>query len=491
MDQVYEFNRDNNAFFKAFKNFKRLTQRKNAKHYKPKGEREELEIEKTLEEVIKQYKARGYKIPDLSDEKNIFKLNPMLVEDHKMEKYYNAEKQNHNFSKDIVLLNNMRFSMIKQNKSKPSHSDKEGNNENEGGIGKRESVMAVMSNEEMTDIDMMEEVRKNYYGNLKMKKLLLEHETSKEAKGNNFQPKSRFFIGLDTPKKINFNPNETIITSLKSEVSAFKSRGERESEKRRDSQDKGNNKHHKVYSSDKVIINDDVDKSNKNSKKLSVIPQNKHTRKLSQYNVVSTNISKLDQSKMNHMGRYSLSLPKNNKDNQGNQEGIYNKNKDNQVILPPINSITNTNKMVKSMFKNNDNNKTTIIKDFEEEKSIRSNLKRNQSQLLIKRNLLQEENIKPFSKLSIMEKEIVEKEIFDKQLELQNEMIKKVIDARKAEEEKQKKLLDLQANREKFIVFMFEKYLKDKDYGSLVNNYTIYSKKHIHNPNLLIDEAFL
>ena len=240
MDEIDDINRDNSAFSVGYKNFKSHIQKNVNSHsdtnnqYRPK---QPLEIEEILEDLIIRYKEKGYKIPDLSDEKNIFKMSPMLVEDDKMFKFYQANKDTHNFNKDLLVLNNMRFAIVQNGASKivrdrkgrvPGSHAGEGNDDHP----KRAASIThkVPEHVEIDAVHLMHDVKSNYYNNLKTKKMIIELSQNREGEGMDYKEKSKFQIGIETPKKVAFNPNETLMTSLKSEIAAFKSKHDKKEE---------------------------------------------------------------------------------------------------------------------------------------------------------------------------------------------------------------------------------------------------------------------
>ena len=44
--------------------------------------------EKEFKDLLEKYKQNGYKIPDLSMEHNLFKINPLLFNDRKINDFY-------------------------------------------------------------------------------------------------------------------------------------------------------------------------------------------------------------------------------------------------------------------------------------------------------------------------------------------------------------------------------------------------------------------
>lgn len=47
-----------------------------------------LKIEDSCSKLINEYNKKGYKTPDFSPERNLFKLNPLLMKKNKIEDYY-------------------------------------------------------------------------------------------------------------------------------------------------------------------------------------------------------------------------------------------------------------------------------------------------------------------------------------------------------------------------------------------------------------------
>ena len=90
--------------FKSEKNIKAFF--KGLKVPKKAKKKEELELD-TFNELIKIYKKRGYKIPDLSVKHNIFKIEPLLEENESKIKdgfivYPNLQKKNVNYLQKLI-----------------------------------------------------------------------------------------------------------------------------------------------------------------------------------------------------------------------------------------------------------------------------------------------------------------------------------------------------------------------------------------------------
>ena len=70
-------------------------------------------------------------------------------------------------------------------------------------------------------------------------------------------------------------------------------------------------------------------------------------------------------------------------------------------------------------------------------------------------------------------------------------MMKRVIEARAMEEKKLKEQSDIESNKDRFTIFMFEKYFKDRNFESLLSNYKRYSEKHLHGELLNIENTYM
>jgi len=475
MEVIAHYKKDNNIFLKGYNNFKEVTKRKNNKEFKHNSKipnhKVVLEIEKTLEDIIPQYEEKGYIIPDLSDEKNLFKLSPLLVPNPYVEKYVkNQIEQNgepvHNFNKDILFLNNFRFAMIQGAKK----TEDEKKNLQEIVLGRSNSVIQnkiiPKKIEVESEYELMHNVRNNYYANLQIKKIIKEQEKNRDNKGLELK-KSRFYIGLDTPKIKKFNPNETIITSLKSEEAAFKSK----------------------Y---------DVGKPKRNTKEL---PSPRNQRKQSQFDMKDnmpevqilppiTNNSNLLIGKMTRNASEVLQSPIKN-----GRSLIRNAS----VLLQPYNN--DKMKRNSSMELQSHNNRKMIRYASSKLPPLNSNLNLGRKSIISlepaqpAQNKLATNHRKSIfiidDKRLVKDKVLDEKEIKERELELQNQLLKKVQDAKTLEEEKQRKQHELENKKRNFIVHIFEKFANDKDMDTLKSDFQIYSDKFLHDSPLNINDAFV
>ena len=74
-------------------------------------------IKETFEDLINQYKKNNYKIPDLSDKKNLFKQNPLLLAGHGLEQFYkcfNTTNTNNLNPKNKINKNEKHLDFIKK-----------------------------------------------------------------------------------------------------------------------------------------------------------------------------------------------------------------------------------------------------------------------------------------------------------------------------------------------------------------------------------------
>ena len=425
MEVISHYKKDNNAFLKGYKNFKEVGKRKNNTEFKPNSkipnQKVVLEIEKSLEDIIPQYEEKGYKIPDLSDEKNLFKLSPLLVENAYVEKYVKTQiEQNdpngpvHNFNKDILFLNNFRYAIVQGSKK----TEEEKKKVQEKLLFRASSIIQnkiiPKKIEVESEKELMHNLRNNYNANLKIKKIIQEQEKNRDNKGLELK-KSKFYIGLGTPKIKKFNPNETIITSLKSEEAAFKS------------------KH-------------DVGKSKRNT--IAFIPSSRNQRKQSQLDMkdnmpnVQTLPPVIDNSnlligKMTRHASVVLQSPNKNGRLIRNASVLlqpYNNDKmkrNASVLLQPPNNekmIRNASVVLQPLNSNLNLVRKSIISLEPAQNKLATN---NRKSILTIDDRLKENVL-------VNDKVLDEKEIKERELELQNQLLKKVLDAKALEEEKQK-----------------------------------------------------
>lgn len=74
-------------------------------------------IKETFKDLINQYKNNNYIIPDLSDKKNLFKQNPLILEGHELEQFYkcfNTTNANNSNEKNIINKNDKHVDFIKK-----------------------------------------------------------------------------------------------------------------------------------------------------------------------------------------------------------------------------------------------------------------------------------------------------------------------------------------------------------------------------------------
>ena len=69
-------------------------------------------ITKTFKSLISQYENNNYKIPDLSDKKNLFKQNPLLSEGHELEQYFRAINMQKKFNRKQKHINFIKKEML-------------------------------------------------------------------------------------------------------------------------------------------------------------------------------------------------------------------------------------------------------------------------------------------------------------------------------------------------------------------------------------------
>lgn len=107
-EDYVEIKEDNEQFlsqFKKFGNIKELLQKSNYNKQFPK-------VENTFEDLIKSYKSKGYKIPDLSVKHNLFKPSPLLLENKHIEEYYRYQEAKNINIKDCKFLQNLESKLI-------------------------------------------------------------------------------------------------------------------------------------------------------------------------------------------------------------------------------------------------------------------------------------------------------------------------------------------------------------------------------------------
>jgi hypothetical protein len=103
--EIYvELRDDNNNFSKAYEKSEKLKQLKNKYQQRmPKNQQKE-HGELFINELIKKYQAKGFKIPNLSVKNNIFEPSPLLTENDKIYDLYKFKKHD-----DIIQDKNLGF----------------------------------------------------------------------------------------------------------------------------------------------------------------------------------------------------------------------------------------------------------------------------------------------------------------------------------------------------------------------------------------------
>jgi hypothetical protein len=100
MQEYNEIKLENMNFRKKFKQTEKIEEFSNRKNL-----RNESKTDATFRDLIRTYRNKGYKIPDLSTKRNLFNPTPLLLEPHRIEDYYKYK----DVSSRIVEDNSTKF----------------------------------------------------------------------------------------------------------------------------------------------------------------------------------------------------------------------------------------------------------------------------------------------------------------------------------------------------------------------------------------------
>lgn len=94
-----------------------LTQFQKMQTLNPKGMvgNSQAKIDSTFNDLIRNYKARGYEIPDFTVKNNIFEIDPLTIEENRLNEFYNHQSREF-LEKDMNLkfLENVNNDMVKR-----------------------------------------------------------------------------------------------------------------------------------------------------------------------------------------------------------------------------------------------------------------------------------------------------------------------------------------------------------------------------------------
>jgi hypothetical protein len=183
-------------------------------------------MEKTFDKLISQYRAKGYKIPDLSTNKNLFEPCPLLMEDSNVYDYFKYKKREGLADqKDqlfLVKLNDLITEKLNVKQDELNHSQKIANQNRRLSLTfiKRFSVFRETLREQTTDFDAENE--KLEKENHRTRALIREYIDNSTFKNKKSVENSNITNSVTNPRKSfkkSTNPEPILIKNLdKSDV---------------------------------------------------------------------------------------------------------------------------------------------------------------------------------------------------------------------------------------------------------------------------------
>jgi hypothetical protein len=142
----------------------------------------------TLDDLALKYKNKGYKIPNLSDKKNLFEPSPLLMEDNKIEDFYRVksflknDKLRIDKEKDIFFMQNLNTMLNEKFSSKEDEQGKEIT------FARKETLIRKPSEQSIQDLSELMKEKSKLKGELKkMKKYMKEIENDDEKNLSSIQ----------------------------------------------------------------------------------------------------------------------------------------------------------------------------------------------------------------------------------------------------------------------------------------------------------------
>jgi len=122
IQNLVEFDKVSRENFFLFGNLKYenksfLTQFKKTQMLNPKGMlgNSQSKIDSTFNELYRQYKSKGYEVPDLSVKNNIFEIDPLIIEEGRLSEFYNHQNREFlNTDTNLKFLENVSQDMVKR-----------------------------------------------------------------------------------------------------------------------------------------------------------------------------------------------------------------------------------------------------------------------------------------------------------------------------------------------------------------------------------------
>jgi len=477
MDVYKELKQDNQVFSDGYlkiKNFPTKNDKQNSNQVS--------EIQGYLNEIYEKYKKMDYNAPDLSDNQNLFKISPLLLDDIEIRKFFRSHGENpsamQEYQRDVTVLDNMMTGLIEQSTAltkQQSQSGGEGTMSESGvrkaaaagsmGVGFKKPVEEMLRR-----INMMGDAsKKNYIESAKM----IEHQVSIDDLMNNIRENDKYknfisdvidkkkepsnfimgglepaqipfeFDNLPRIKKKEFKPNETILTSLNGDMGIFRKDIEKEQPKdivliKEKEKDKTSNFKRRHVSQPLIpvqrIKGEDVNPSentNKNNPNAKEDPNQQYKRESFRINPLKKMLTK------------NITLPGDLKRDKSHLKNLMEKDK---TTMTKLNQNVNTRSNVVSA-------KSSNYKGSQAS-SPNSRIKTQNS----RENMEDEEELRRIA---------IEKSIKNK-----------INEAKRLDEERIKRIEDLHNNRDRFLQNMLDKFNRTQSAETLYKQYCIYIEKH-------------
>jgi hypothetical protein len=187
MQQYSEIKEENNNFAMRFKQTEKIEEFANSKK-----QRNLKKTDETFHDLIINYKERGYKIPDLSTDHNLFKQSPLLLENHKIEDYYRyffkATEHTDKSSNFLLNLNshlNERIQTTDMEVQEVNNKFPSPNSKTSKIFSKRSTARPSIFTPLVSEtVKLLNEIEENLEYNKEIKKLIEEREEQSELSLN-------------------------------------------------------------------------------------------------------------------------------------------------------------------------------------------------------------------------------------------------------------------------------------------------------------------
>ena len=174
-------------------------------------------VEETFKDLILQYRNNDYKIPDLSDKKNLFSQNPLLLVGRDLDQYYMYNEKNINKISKKHKMNKKHVNFIKKEmiymekflKRNNDFKDKSKNSSNTNEYNGPESLNFKNDKSSLLFVDSVWDKIKRQ--KIKQKKLLLYKKHQKERQKSLCYTPKNFYSNTEKENEIgNGNDNKNI-----------------------------------------------------------------------------------------------------------------------------------------------------------------------------------------------------------------------------------------------------------------------------------------